>query len=326
MNIYQDGILVGYEDFDGKKRYVLTDHEGSVHIVLNESGDVIEENLFSPFAEPLEGVNINKFSYEAKEYDPLTKDYNFNFRMFSSHGPPILNQPDTLIQNVYDPQLLNRYSFERNNPMNRVDKDGHVSYIALVAILVLVIVESDAFDYIEETGSFLLDLGTTYYEEKQKEKQYMDSLITNNMQCPYGDCTQGYITSVHPIKKDEPTKNTPCYGTNCPKRDIFGNVVQNTQQNNRVQTIQSNIQNNANRVNFNPSYNQGNSNTGYGPNVAGYVTGQGYYTGGSGGGSFYPTKNKDFKPGTGNKPPSVGKETGCRLNCAATRKSNPNVR
>lgn len=34
-NIYQDGILVGYEDFDGKKRYILSDHEGSVHIVLN---------------------------------------------------------------------------------------------------------------------------------------------------------------------------------------------------------------------------------------------------------------------------------------------------
>ena len=72
-SIFQDGVLVGYEDFDGKKRYVLPDHEGSAHIVLNESGDVLEENLFSPFAEPLEGVIENKFSYEAKEYDPDRK-------------------------------------------------------------------------------------------------------------------------------------------------------------------------------------------------------------------------------------------------------------
>ena len=78
INIYQDGVLVGYEDFDGKKRYVLPDHEESAHIVLNESGDVIEENLFSPFAEPLAGVIENKFSYEAKEYDSLVKDYDFH--------------------------------------------------------------------------------------------------------------------------------------------------------------------------------------------------------------------------------------------------------
>jgi hypothetical protein len=30
-----------------------------------------------------------------------------------------------LIQNVYDPQLLNRYSFERNNPLKNIDPDGH---------------------------------------------------------------------------------------------------------------------------------------------------------------------------------------------------------
>ena len=61
-NIYQDGVLVGYEDTDGKKRYVLPDHEGSAHLILNESGDIIEENLFSPFAEPIQGVKENKFS------------------------------------------------------------------------------------------------------------------------------------------------------------------------------------------------------------------------------------------------------------------------
>ncbi|MBS3097301.1 hypothetical protein J4209_00735 [Candidatus Woesearchaeota archaeon] len=33
-------------------------------------------------------------------------------------------QPDTLIQNVYDPQQLNRYSFERNNPYKFIDPDG----------------------------------------------------------------------------------------------------------------------------------------------------------------------------------------------------------
>ena len=33
--------------------------------------------------------------------------------------------PDTIIQNPYDPQTLNRYSYTSNNPINRVDPDGH---------------------------------------------------------------------------------------------------------------------------------------------------------------------------------------------------------
>ena len=30
-----------------------------------------------------------------------------------------------MIQNVYDPQSLNRYSFERNNPLKYTDPSGH---------------------------------------------------------------------------------------------------------------------------------------------------------------------------------------------------------
>src|SRR3989344_1290004 len=138
-NIYQDGVFVGYEDFDGKKRYVLPDHEGSAHIILNESGNIIEENLFSPFGEPLQGVIENKFSYEAKEYDSLVKDYDFHFRKYDPKLR-IFTQPDTLIQNVYDPQLLNRYSFERNNPYKHTDPNGHQLYYLLLAIPIAILI------------------------------------------------------------------------------------------------------------------------------------------------------------------------------------------
>src|SRR3989344_5653282 len=160
-NIYQDGILVGYEDFDGKKRYVLPDHEGSVHIVLNESGDVIEENLFSPFAEPLHGVIENKFSYEAKEYDSLVQDYDFHARKYNPNLR-IFMQPDTLIQNVYDPQSLNRYSFERNNPQKNTDPTGHVVwYIAIPLAIIITIILDYAYD--------------KYYGDKNKNPNLAES-------------------------------------------------------------------------------------------------------------------------------------------------------
>jgi hypothetical protein len=38
-------------------------------------------------------------------------------------------QPDSIIPNVYDPQNLNRYSFERNNPLISRDDTGHFVFI-----------------------------------------------------------------------------------------------------------------------------------------------------------------------------------------------------
>ena len=34
-------------------------------------------------------------------------------------------QPDTIVPNPLDPQSLNRYSYVRNNPVNRIDPTGH---------------------------------------------------------------------------------------------------------------------------------------------------------------------------------------------------------
>lgn len=53
---------------------------------------------------------------------------DFNFRRLSMNGP-FFEQPDTLIPNVYDPQTLNRYMFERGNPINKEDPSGHNAYV-----------------------------------------------------------------------------------------------------------------------------------------------------------------------------------------------------
>lgn len=172
--IYQDGVLVGYEDVDGKKRYILPDHEGSVHIVLNESGNVIEENLFSPFAESLDAIQESRFSYEAKEYDSLVKDYDFHFRKLGTTGPPIFTQPDTLIQNVYDPQELNRYTFERNNPYKYLDPDGHGKITFFLRQIEKVIHRFVPFARdvaISETVSRFTDKQKEKYEETVPEEE-----------------------------------------------------------------------------------------------------------------------------------------------------------
>ncbi|MBN1232083.1 MAG: hypothetical protein JXA60_01845 [Candidatus Coatesbacteria bacterium] len=85
----------------------------------------IPNNTYKPFGSVVEGGEAIRYGYEGKEYDSLVGDTDFHFRKYKP-GWDIYLQPDTLIQNVYDPQLLNRYSFERNNPYKYTDEDGHL--------------------------------------------------------------------------------------------------------------------------------------------------------------------------------------------------------
>ena len=74
----------------------------------------------------------------------------------------IVCQPDTLIQNVYDPQSLNRYMFERGNPYNRVDPTGHVVQWAAVIYYTA--------EFIAEFGLFIF---AVFYSKEVTKESYM---------------------------------------------------------------------------------------------------------------------------------------------------------
>lgn len=108
-----------------RKLFHHNDHLGSTSVITNESGDLVEETFYEPFGAILEGGDFSRYDYEGKEYSSKTEDYDFHFRKYD---PELLmfTQPDSLIQNLYDPQSLNRYAFERNNPWKYVDPSGQV--------------------------------------------------------------------------------------------------------------------------------------------------------------------------------------------------------
>ncbi len=110
---------------DGTKYFVHGDHIGSSSLLSDESGNGVENSSFSPFGVALSGANESRYSYEGKEYDSAIDQYDFHFRGYKAEWGKFV-QPDTLLQNVYDPQLLNRYSFERNNAWKNVDESGHI--------------------------------------------------------------------------------------------------------------------------------------------------------------------------------------------------------
>jgi len=124
--VYHEGQFVVQLNPDGSKLYSMTDHLGSTSIITNSSANVVEQTFYDPYGGIVSGGDTSRFDYEAKEYDKITKENDFHFR---TAKPEIarFTQPDTLIQNVYDPQMLNRYAFERNNPYKYTDPNGHIN-------------------------------------------------------------------------------------------------------------------------------------------------------------------------------------------------------
>ncbi len=114
------GNLVEQVNPDGTKYFMHSDVEGSTAVVTNSSANVVENTLYDAFGNIQSGGTVSRFDSEGKEFDSVVGDYDFHFRKFLG-DPPIFTQPDTLIPNVYDPQSLNRYMFERGNPYERTD-------------------------------------------------------------------------------------------------------------------------------------------------------------------------------------------------------------
>ena len=136
--IYQDGTLVAQVNSDGQKQAIHSDHEGSNTLITAADGSVVENTFYSPYGEIISGGKNSRYGYEGKEYDSLTEDIDFKSRKYEP-DIPIYGKPDILIENPYDPQYLNRYLFERGNPLNKIDPTGHQTGIAEWAIGIAIV-------------------------------------------------------------------------------------------------------------------------------------------------------------------------------------------
>jgi len=125
---------------------------------------IIETNAYSPFGERLNAGSV-RFGYEAKEADSVVGDTDFTARKYRP-DLGLYAQPDTIFQNAYDPQLLNRYSFERNSPYRYTDPTGRDvigGEVGYQLMFPFVGGASDSFGLLiePEGGGFVYPLGIT---------------------------------------------------------------------------------------------------------------------------------------------------------------------
>src|SRR3989344_3808984 len=120
---YHENQIIAQE-VQGTKLFIHGDVEGSSSVITNSTGQVVERTEYDAYGNIISGGTKTRFGYDNKEADSVVGDTDFNFRKYKSEWG-LFTQPDTLIQNVYDPQTLNRYMFERGNPYKYTDPDGH---------------------------------------------------------------------------------------------------------------------------------------------------------------------------------------------------------
>jgi len=122
--IYQDGVLVARVNPDSSNWYYHADELGSTTLITDQNGNVVEQTFYNPYGEVTSGGMA-----EYKLYTGYFKDLSCKYYAGARYYNPclgIFTQPDTLFQDIYNPQSLNHYSYTWNNPYNRVDREGNI--------------------------------------------------------------------------------------------------------------------------------------------------------------------------------------------------------
>ncbi len=160
---YHNGALVGELGADGKKKFYHPNILGSTDVVTDASGNVVEQIEYLPYGETIAGEeNSSRYTFTGQEKDAESELMYYNARYYS----PFLKrftQPDTVLQNIYDPQLLNRYAYARDNPVIYTDPSGRL----IPALIAFAVATAPywlpyLFAYTVDTA---IDSATTFFEE-----------------------------------------------------------------------------------------------------------------------------------------------------------------
>jgi RHS repeat-associated protein len=117
--------------------YCRRDHKGSTTDFFGANGTIVESFSYSGYGQPhqLSGANAAGPRYEQRQWDDLVGLYYFGARYYDPVTGRFLT-PDTQLggTSLTQADVLNRFAFELNNPINNVDLTGHGLRDVLIGI------------------------------------------------------------------------------------------------------------------------------------------------------------------------------------------------
>jgi RHS repeat-associated protein len=122
-----DGVPDGQDGLPlDKVVFYHGDHLGSITVLTNTEGTELARVLYKPFGETVEGT-APEFGFTGQRFEGSFGIYDYGARFYDPELGRFLNA-DSEIPEAGDPQSLNRYSYVRNNPVNRVDPTGNFDW------------------------------------------------------------------------------------------------------------------------------------------------------------------------------------------------------
>jgi RHS repeat-associated protein len=123
--IYAGPVLVAKNE-DGTKHWYHQDHLSSTVAMSDATGALAKKTEYEAFGQEIAstGTAANLRGYGSHWRD----DESGLLYMGARYYDPTLvrfTQPDSVVPEPDDPQSWNRYSYTRNNPVNRIDPTGH---------------------------------------------------------------------------------------------------------------------------------------------------------------------------------------------------------
>lgn len=116
--------------------YYYTDHLGSSNVITNSEGEQVQLVEYAPFGEVLvnTGTADVNHKFTGQEFDDETGLYFYGARYYDSSIARFITA-DTTVQEPFDPQTLNRYTYCFNNPLIYTDPTGEFALFAALGFL-----------------------------------------------------------------------------------------------------------------------------------------------------------------------------------------------
>ena len=106
--------------------YYGLDHLGSVRVIFNASGQLVDRMDYSPFGENLKAaIKFPVEQFAGTKSDAETGQFHAEAR---NYIPAIgrFNAPDPAYAGLFDPQAWNRYAYALNSPLLYADPSGEI--------------------------------------------------------------------------------------------------------------------------------------------------------------------------------------------------------
>ena len=118
---------------DRRTYFFHANHQGSVKVVTDDSGQSVQFLSYSPFGKTNGNGQQDQTSHQfnGHEFDRSSGLYYYGARYYDAALGRFIS-PDSIVSAKFAPQYLNRYSYGLNNPVSVMDADGHNPFLVIL--------------------------------------------------------------------------------------------------------------------------------------------------------------------------------------------------